>query len=178
MDISLFGAQDFKMLYLQTSHIFSALIQIFTDYYSCNLEFIMDQFQVLKQMLRIECHEVYNHICRLHFDLTVFCFKWFNNLLIRELSAGLVADLWDYYFIDPANAKYLHTFVCLALIVRMKSLILKTQDFGSLAQLFQNFPHSYTRQCDIDIHGIVNQAKRLRGIYLSADQRQVSFEEC
>lgn len=70
-------------------------------------------------------------------DYLQFSFRWFNNLLTRELPLKCSIRLWDTYLAEADNIASFQLYVCAALLMRWSSLLLKEKDFQ--VTIYNNF---------------------------------------
>jgi len=94
-----------------------------------------------------------------------FAFRWFNNLLMRELPLGAIVRLWDSYFAEsgPDERSTLHLFVCSAFLIHWKRLLLEQCDFQGLMMAVQGLPTNSWG--DSEISEILAKAFMLRSTY-------------
>lgn len=67
-----------------------------------------------------------------------FAFRWFNCLLMRELSMACTLRLWDTYVADKAFASF-HVYVCAAVLLHF-SKELQAMDFQGMIFFLQKMP--------------------------------------
>lgn len=109
--------------------------------------------------------DLHDHLETNSVQFLQFAFRWFNNLLMRELPLGAIVRLWDSYFAEsgPDERSTLHLFVCSAFLIHWKRLLLEQCDFQGLMMAVQGLPTNSWG--DSEISEILAKAFMLRSTY-------------
>jgi len=120
------------------------------------------QLEDLIERIQPDLHE---HLMSNSVQFLQFAFRWFNNLLMRELPLCAIVRLWDSYFAEsgPDERSTLHLFVCSAFLIHWKRLLLEQCDFQGLMMAVQGLPTSGWG--DSEISEILAKAFMLRSTY-------------
>ncbi|KNC50949.1 uncharacterized protein AMSG_12052 [Thecamonas trahens ATCC 50062] len=111
----------------------TALLDSIHDNYIQNQPGIQRMLKQLELLVGLMAPDLASLLAEYSIEYIQFAFRWMNCLLMRELSAHLVARLFDTYLAEGAFAKF-HVFVCAALLVSFKA------DLMALATLLREQP--------------------------------------
>lgn len=69
------------------------------------------------------------HLERHEIDYLQFSFRWFNNLLMRELPLGCTVRLWDTLHAEPDGFSHFVLYVCAAFLKHFSQHLMAQRDF-------------------------------------------------
>jgi hypothetical protein len=94
-----------------------------------------------------------------------FSFRWFNCLLLRELTMNSVIRMWDTYLTEDNGFSEFHLYVCASFLTRFSDT-LKTLDFQEIVMFLQSPPTQ--TWSDTEIEMIISQAFMYATLYSNA----------
>lgn len=72
---------------------------------------------------------LHKHIASNSIDYLQFSFRWFNNILRRELPLRCVIRLWDTYQSEVNGFGNFHLYVCAAFLIHFSKELKAKKDF-------------------------------------------------
>lgn len=126
---------------------------------------IQRQVAQLDDLIKRIHPDLHHHLLEQGVQFLQFSFRWFNNLLMRELPLRSIVRLWDSYFAEngPDERSTLHLFVCSAFLLHWKRLLLEQCDFQGLMLAVQGLPTNGWG--DSEIAELLAKAFMLRSTY-------------
>lgn len=126
---------------------------------------IQRQVSQLEDLIERIQPDLYQHLQENSVQFLQFAFRWFNNLLMRELPLTAIVRLWDSYFSEAGadERSSLHLFVCAAFLIHWKRLLLDQCDFQGLMMTVQGLPTNGWGESEIS--EILAKAFMLRSTY-------------
>lgn len=109
---------------------------------------------------------VHRHLSDNNVDYVQFSFRWFNNLLTRELPQECILRLWDTYLAEGEHFPHFVKYVCAAFLLSWRETLLLKGDFQSLMVFLQNLPTEKWKVSDMSL--VVAEAYRLKYIFADA----------
>ncbi|XP_026467046.1 growth hormone-regulated TBC protein 1-A-like [Ctenocephalides felis] len=111
------------------------------SYYTRSMDGLIVDIKVLSELIRIKFPDVYKHIVDLGMPWPVIFTKWFVCLFAEVLPTETVLRLWDCLFYEGSKILFR---AGLTLVHILRSQIMKSSDFTSLFQCFQNVGDNYS----------------------------------
>ncbi|KAK3884867.1 hypothetical protein Pcinc_010886 [Petrolisthes cinctipes] len=121
--------------------------------------------QLGELMKRIDAN-LHQHLDRQEINYLQFSFRWFNNLLMREMPLGCTVRLWDTLHAEQDGFSHFVLYVCAAFLKHFSQNLMAQRDFQGLMLLLQNLPTSNWSSSDISM--LVAEAFRLKFIFADA----------
>lgn len=130
---------------------------------------IQRQVAQLDDLIKRIQTDLHDHLLEQGVQFLQFSFRWFNNLLMRELPLRSIVRLWDSYFAEPGpdERSTLHLFTCSAFLIHWKRLLLEQCDFQGLMLAVQGLPTNGWG--DSEIAELLAKAFMLRSTYTVKD---------
>lgn len=110
---------------------------------------------------KIDC-DLANHLEQNEVNFTIFSIRWIFCLLIREFPLKVGMRLFDTYIADEEGFSVLHTYVCVALLLKW-SIKLKKMGFNDIMIFLQNMPTKDWGEKDVEV--IIAEAFVFKSLY-------------
>ena len=104
-DLSGMSDEDFERTEANTYETFSNIIARFQKFYQPDMKFAKESMNKIMSIVRLADNLLYQHILKLNIDPLSFMFRWFNNLMTREICIEGVPILWNKYFVIKTKPK-------------------------------------------------------------------------
>jgi len=165
IDITEVAEEAFKQVEADCFWCLGWLLDGIQDNYTFAQPGIQRQVAQLDDLIARIQPDLHDHLLEQGVQFLQFSFRWFNNLLMRELPLRSIVRLWDSYFAEngPDERSSLHLFVCSAFLIHWKRLLLEQCDFQGLMLTVQGLPTSGWG--DSEIAELLAKAFMLRSTY-------------
>jgi len=142
-DLSGMSDEDFERTEANTYETFSNIIARFQKFYQPDMKFAKESMNKIMSIVRLADNLLYQHILKLNIDPLSFMFRWFNNLMTREICIEGVPILWNKYFSyrEPECLKF-HNYICAAFLLSFSRQLQAERSFQDLLLKLQNLPTS------------------------------------
>eukprot|EP01125_Pyxidicula_operculata_P008596 TRINITY_DN2874_c1_g1_i3.p1 TRINITY_DN2874_c1_g1~~TRINITY_DN2874_c1_g1_i3.p1 ORF type:complete len:327 (-),score=33.70 TRINITY_DN2874_c1_g1_i3:37-1017(-) len=112
-------------------------------------ESMMSIFRIYSEQLE---PELISHLDKVGIEFAHFSFRWMLCLMTREFSTGNSIKLWDTYIIKHPNGfTQFHIFVCIALLIELRPLLMETDDLGKCMYILQKPPTIYWDESNLSV---------------------------
>lgn len=166
-------AEERGMLEADTFWCLSKFMEGLHENYIFGQVGIQRNINQLKDLVQRVDSPTHKHLNENNVDYLQFSFRWFNNLLTRELPLYCIIRLWDTYLSEGDFFPQFVKYVCTAFLLHWKDLILLKGDFQSLMVFLQNLPTQ--NWGDVEISLVVAEAYRLRFMFDGAPKHLENF---
>lgn len=165
-DISKLSEEDRNVVEADCFWCTSKLLDGIQDSYTFAQPGIQTKVQQLRDLLiRIDA-VLHEHLEKHEIDYLQFSFRWFNNLLMRELPLRCTVRLWDTLHAEPDGFSHFVLYVSAAFLKYFSQKLMAQKDFQGLMLLLQNLPtNNWT---DSEISMVVAEAFRLKYVFADA----------
>ncbi|XP_071514011.1 TBC1 domain family member 22B isoform X2 [Panulirus ornatus] len=164
-DVEQVSEEDRAVVEADSFWCMSKLLDGIQDNYTFAQPGIQTKVQQLGELMkRIDC-SLHQHLERHEIDYLQFSFRWFNNLLMREMPLACTVRLWDTLHAEPDGFSHFVLYVCAAFLKYFSQHLMAQRDFQGLMLLLQNLPTSSWSDSEISL--LVAEAFRLK--YMFAD---------
>lgn len=123
---------------------FERLMDIIQDTFTSGQSSIYRQVSRLRAILANADHLLIAHLDLLQIDLFTITFRWFNCLLLRDLSWPACLQVWDCCLANDLGAEFAfrHAFVYYVVVILLKysKQIRELNDFGDVMCYLQDLP--------------------------------------
>lgn len=165
-DISKLSEEDRNVVEADSFWCMSKLLDGIQDNYTFAQPGIQTKVQQLRDLLiRIDA-VLHQHLEKHEIDYLQFSFRWFNNLLMRELPLRCTVRLWDTLHAEPDGFSHFVLYVSAAFLKYFSQKLMAQKDFQGLMLLLQNLPTS--NWTDSEISMVVAEAFRLKYVFADA----------
>jgi len=165
-DISTLSEEDRSVVEADSFWCMSKLLDGIQDNYTFAQPGIQTKVQQLRDLVHRIDAVLHQHLEKHEIDYLQFCFRWFNNLLMRELPLRCTVRLWDTLHAEPDGFSHFVLYVCAAFLKYFSQKLMEQKDFQGLMLLLQNLP---TRDwTDSEISMVVAEAFRLKYVFADA----------
>ncbi|XP_045124049.1 TBC1 domain family member 22B-like isoform X2 [Portunus trituberculatus] len=144
----------------------SKLLDGIQDNYTFAQPGIQSKVQQLGELMKRIDVNLHQHLARQEIDYLQFSFRWFNNLLMREMPLGCTVRLWDTLHAEPDGFSHFVLYVCAAFLTYFSPHLMNQRDFQGLMLLLQNLPTSSWSDTEISL--LVAEAFRLKYTFADA----------
>ncbi|XP_076032133.1 TBC1 domain family member 22 isoform X1 [Oratosquilla oratoria] len=144
----------------------SKLLDGIQDNYTFAQPGIQTKVLQLKELMQRIDSTLHEHLERHEIDYLQFSFRWFNNLLMRELPLACTVRLWDTLQAEPDGFSHFLLYVCAAFLKHFSQQLLAQRDFQSLMLLVQNLPTASWSDSEVSL--LVAEAFRLKYVFADA----------
>ncbi|XP_050693947.1 TBC1 domain family member 22B-like isoform X2 [Eriocheir sinensis] len=144
----------------------SKLLDGIQDNYTFAQPGIQSKVQQLGELMKRIDANLHRHLARHEIDYLQFSFRWFNNLLMREMPLGCTVRLWDTLHAEPDGFSHFVLYVCAAFLTYFSQHLMAQRDFQGLMLLLQNLPTSSWSDTEISL--LVAEAFRLKYTFADA----------
>ncbi|MES1903885.1 MAG: hypothetical protein MHPSP_004165, partial [Paramarteilia canceri] len=99
LDLGLLSDKDFQILEADTYWVFSKFMSRIEMFYrpEKSITELNKQFEIIDNVISKVEPELLNHLNTYNVSLGSIIFRWFNNMLTREIPLPLIFKLWDAY---------------------------------------------------------------------------------
>ncbi|KAF2353157.1 Rab-GTPase-TBC domain [Trinorchestia longiramus] len=118
---------------------------------------------------------LHRHLERHGIDYLQFSFRWFNNVLMRELPLGCTVRLWDTLHAEQEGFSHFLLYVTAAFLCHFSTRLLQQQDFQGLMLLLQNLPTSNWTDSEISL--VVAEAFKLKYMFADAPKHLLNRQQ-
>nr|XP_045625969.1 TBC1 domain family member 22B-like isoform X3 [Procambarus clarkii] len=164
-DVELVAEEDRAVVEADSFWCMSKLLDGIQDNYTFAQPGIQTKVQQLGELMKRIDVNLHQHLDRHEIDYLQFSFRWFNNLLMREMPLGCTVRLWDTLHAEPDGFSHFVLYVCAAFLKYFSHHLMAQRDFQGLMLLLQNLPTSSWSDSEISL--LVAEAFRLK--YMFAD---------
>ncbi|CAL4123262.1 unnamed protein product, partial [Meganyctiphanes norvegica] len=165
-DVSLLSDEDRNVVEADCFWCMSKLLDGIQDNYTFAQPGIQTKVQQLRDIVHRIDTVLHQHLEKHEIDYLQFSFRWFNNLLMRELPLPCTVRLWDTLHAEPDGFSHFVLYVCAAFLKYFSQKLMAQRDFQGLMLLLQNLP---TRDwTDSEISMVVAEAFRLKYVFADA----------
>ncbi|XP_042238342.1 TBC1 domain family member 22B-like isoform X3 [Homarus americanus] len=164
-DVELIAEEDRAVVEADSFWCMSKLLDGIQDNYTFAQPGIQTKVQQLGELMKRIDVSLHQHLERHEIDYLQFSFRWFNNLLMREMPLGCTVRLWDTLHAEPDGFSHFVLYVCAAFLKYFSQHLMAQRDFQGLMLLLQNLPTSSWSDSEISL--LVAEAFRLK--YMFAD---------
>ena len=126
---------------------------------------IQEKLGVLDELLKKAEPRLYAHFQVEEVTMMQFAYKWVNCLLLRELPFPASLRLWDAYLSEIDDYANTHIYVCLALISKYSSTLMKLEFSELLPFLLSPPTKEFTEE---DVGELLSQAYLYQQLYPDA----------
>lgn len=165
-DVSAVSSKALSAVEADTFWCFSKLVESLKDNYSLPRTGIQVALVRMKELVRRIDVALDGHLEDNGMEYVLFSFRWFNNLLSRELPLSCLLRLWDTLLAELEALPTFLLFLCVAFLLHWKQQLMAEADFQGLMLLLQNLPtHDWT-EADVDL--LVAEAFKLKSAFADA----------
>ncbi|XP_066966926.1 TBC1 domain family member 22B isoform X11 [Macrobrachium rosenbergii] len=165
-DIELVNEEDRAIVEADSFWCMSKLLDGIQDNYTFAQPGIQTKVQQLRELMKRIDINLHRHLEKHEIDYLQFSFRWFNNLLMRELPLGCTVRLWDTLHSEPNGFSHFVLYVAAAFLKHFSQQLMAQRDFQGLMLLLQNLPTSYWSDSEISL--LVAEAFRLKYVFADA----------
>ncbi|XP_068248225.1 TBC1 domain family member 22B isoform X4 [Palaemon carinicauda] len=165
-DIELVDEEDRAIVEADSFWCMSKLLDGIQDNYTFAQPGIQTKVQQLRELMKRIDINLHRHLEKHEIDYLQFSFRWFNNLLMRELPLGCTVRLWDTLHSEPNGFSHFVLYVAAAFLKHFSQQLMAQRDFQGLMLLLQNLPTSYWSDSEISL--LVAEAFRLKYVFADA----------
>lgn len=165
-DIELVDEDDRAVVEADSFWCMSKLLDGIQDNYTFAQPGIQTKVQQLRELMKRIDINLHRHLEKHEIDYLQFSFRWFNNLLMRELPLGCTVRLWDTLHSEPNGFSHFVLYVAAAFLKHFSQQLMAQRDFQGLMLLLQNLPTSYWSDSEISL--LVAEAFRLKYVFADA----------
>ncbi|VDL93373.1 unnamed protein product [Schistocephalus solidus] len=144
----------------------SRLLDTIQDNYTFAQPGIQNNIAMLTSLTERLDADLHQHFLSQNLEYLQFCFRWMNNLLIRELPLRCIIRLWDTYLAEPDGFSHFHVYVCAAFLMHFADELKRQRDFQSLMLYLQRLPTQ--RWGNDDVQMVLAEAFRLKSLFFYA----------
>jgi len=130
-------------------HCLTNMLDNAQDNYVVDFKGIQEKVFRLKRIIRRLDDALVAHLDHHNVDFIQFAFRWFNCLLMRELSMACTLRLWDAYVADKQFAAF-HVYVCAAVLLAFSD-DLKAMDFQDMIMFLQKLPTHHWEASQMEV---------------------------
>jgi hypothetical protein len=141
---------------------FSKIMDHITDNYTSSHIGVNKCLNKMKDITRKLDSELTSHFEKHGVEFFQFAFRWVYCLLVREFPLKLAIRLFDTYISDDRGFTVLHSYICIAIILKW-SKKLKKMRFNDLILFLQRIPTNEWVDQDIDM--LIAEAYVFRTLY-------------
>ncbi|XP_069949858.1 TBC1 domain family member 22B isoform X3 [Cherax quadricarinatus] len=164
-DVELVAEEDRAVVEADSFWCMSKLLDGIQDNYTFAQPGIQTKVQQLGELVKRIDVNLHQHLQSHEIDYLQFSFRWFNNLLMREMPLCCTVRLWDTLHAEPDGFSHFVLYVCAAFLKYFSHHLMAQRDFQGLMLLLQNLPTSGWSDGEISL--LVAEAFRLK--YMFAD---------
>nr|XP_027206931.1 TBC1 domain family member 22B-like isoform X1 [Penaeus vannamei] len=165
-DVEQVSEEDRAVVEADSFWCMSKLLDGIQDNYTFAQPGIQNKVQQLRELMKRIDFSLHCHLERHEIDYLQFSFRWFNNLLMRELPLGCTVRLWDTLHAEPDGFSHFVLYVCAAFLKHFSQHLMAQRDFQGLMLLLQNLPTSNWSDSEISL--LVAEAFRLKYVFADA----------
>ncbi|OAF68455.1 TBC1 domain family member 22A [Intoshia linei] len=111
---------------------------------------ILKKLEYIHDVINFVDPELNTHLEALNIDYLLFGFRWFNNLLIRELPVHTVIRIWDTCLCEDRGFDVYFTYVCVAFLLYFAERVKQFDNFQCTMVFLQNLPTKNITSDQID----------------------------
>ncbi|RXG68232.1 TBC1 domain family member 22B [Armadillidium vulgare] len=165
-DIGLINEEDRAIVEADSFWCMNRLLDGIQDNYTFAQPGIQHKVCQLRELIHRIDANLHRHLEKHEIDYLQFSFRWFNNLLMREIPLRCTIRLWDTLHAEPDGFSHFVLYVCAAFLTHFSTQLMQQRDFQSLMLLLQSLP---TRSWgDNEVSVIVAEAFRLKYVFADA----------
>ncbi|XP_065830019.1 TBC1 domain family member 22A-like [Oscarella lobularis] len=165
VDVSSLARETLAAVEADSYWCMSHLLDGIQDNYTFAQPGIQTKVNGMREVVNRVDASLHRHLAENSVEYLQFSFRWFNNILMRELPLRCVIRLWDTYHAEANGFGNFHLYVCSAFLVRFSKSLLQEKDFQGIMTFLQNLPTS--RWGDDEISVLLSEAYQLK--YMFAD---------
>ncbi|KAK7080383.1 hypothetical protein SK128_018370 [Halocaridina rubra] len=165
-DVELVDEEDRAVVEADSFWCMSKLLDGIQDNYTFAQPGIQTKVQQLRELMKRIDINLHKHLEKHEIDYLQFSFRWFNNLLMRELPLGCTVRLWDTLHSEPDGFSHFVLYVAAAFLKHFSQQLMTQRDFQGLMLLLQNLPTTYWSDSEISL--LVAEAFRLKYVFADA----------
>jgi len=131
--------EKFFEIEADTYGCFTLMMNKIQNNYINNQPGIQKMIYNLKEIVKFVDNDIIIQLNKYEIDFEMFCFRWMNNYLMRELTIKNIIRLWDTYFSEEDAFNNFHLFVCASLLLNFSDTI-KELSSNDLSYFLMNLP--------------------------------------
>lgn len=128
-DIELVDEDDRAVVEADSFWCMSKLLDGIQDNYTFAQPGIQTKVQQLRELMKRIDINLHRHLEKHEIDYLQFSFRWFNNLLMRELPLGCTVRLWDTLHSEPNGFSHFVLYVAAAFLKHFSQQLMAQRDF-------------------------------------------------
>ncbi|MCL4127945.1 UNVERIFIED_CONTAM: hypothetical protein GTU68_025110, partial [Idotea baltica] len=165
-DISLIKEEDRAVVEADSFWCMSKLLDGIQDNYTFAQPGIQNKVCQLRELTNRIDVSLHRHLERHEIDYLQFSFRWFNNVLMREIPLPCTIRLWDTLHAEPDGFSHFVLYVCAAFLTHFSTQLMLQRDFQSLMLLLQSLPTKTWSDNEVSV--VVAEAFRLKYVFADA----------
>ncbi|KAG0726898.1 TBC1 domain family member 22B [Chionoecetes opilio] len=128
-EVELIAAEQRAVVEADSFWCMSKLLDGIQDNYTFAQPGIQSKVQQLGELMKRIDVNLHQHLARQEIDYLQFSFRWFNNLLMREMPLGCTVRLWDTLHAEPDGFSHFVLYVCAAFLTYFSHHLMAQRDF-------------------------------------------------
>uniref|UniRef100_A0A2P2I4D6 TBC1 domain family member 22B-like n=2 Tax=Hirondellea gigas TaxID=1518452 RepID=A0A2P2I4D6_9CRUS len=153
----------------------SRLLDGIQDNYTFAQPGIQTRVTQLRELVTRIDDGLHRHLERHGIDYLQFSFRWFNNVLMRELPLSCTVRLWDTLHAEQEGFSHFLLYVAAAFLKHFSQQLMVQTDFQGLMLLLQNLPTSNWTDSEISL--VVAEAFRLKYMFADAPKHLYNSQQ-
>ncbi|KAA0192226.1 hypothetical protein HAZT_HAZT004196 [Hyalella azteca] len=153
----------------------SRLLDGIQDNYTFAQPGIQTRVTQLRELVSRIDEGLHRHLERHGIDYLQFSFRWFNNVLMRELPLSCTVRLWDTLHAEQEGFSHFLLYVAAAFLRHFSPRLMQQQDFQGLMLLLQNLPTSNWTDSEISL--VVAEAFKLKYMFADAPKHLLNQQQ-
>lgn len=161
--VDLLMQKQLKIIEADTFWCFSNFLDNILDNYAIEQSGIQNKMVQLEKLIKRVDQPLHKQLKEHDVSYLQFSFRWFNNLLTRELPLICTIRLWDTYLAEHHNLPSFQLYVCVAFLLHWRDDLMQQSDFQGLLMFLQSLPTQSWTSSQINV--LVAEAFKLKCIF-------------